>query len=121
MAEIKDKLEGLSQTAWAEVASEIEEESVIFLDDGASEILRWVFPGGAAALLEKGALNIYRLCKNPQRKRRSSSKFAQEDKLRASAPETIVCSLNHRVKCSSTTVPLCIDYVHLVVSRWREK
>jgi hypothetical protein len=80
---ITDKLAELSSKAWEEIAFDVGPESVLFLDHGAAEVLRWSYPGGAAALLEKGALNIYRLRKTPQHARRKSSagssKSAKED------------------------------------------
>lgn len=71
--DLKDRLSELSSTAWREIASEVEKDSVLFLDHGAAELLRWSYPGGAAALLEKGALNVYRLSKSPHRARWKSS------------------------------------------------
>jgi hypothetical protein len=80
---ITDKLAELSSKSWEEIASDVGPESVLFLDHGAAEILRWSYAGGAAALLEKGALNIYRLHKTPHHARRKSSagssKNARED------------------------------------------
>ena len=59
--DVSGEASALAQRAWAEIVEEVVPDTVLFLDDGAAESLRWGCAGGLAKLLEKGALGIYQV------------------------------------------------------------